>query len=104
MRLDPAELPELPLPAALLDGRRGVVASTPEWRGQTPGSVTYFAGYGHLAVGPAASPDPDLQVVLEQLLAELDRTATSLDLAEACRVRVLTGGLRLVAGEPIDEA
>lgn len=104
MRLDPAELPELPLPAALLDQRRRVVVTTPEWRGATPGCVTYYAGHGHLAVGPSQPPDPDLQVVLEEFLAELDRTAERLEPADAGRVRVLTGGLRLVAGEPLSEA
>ena len=104
MRLDPAELPELPLPAALLDQRRQVVVATPEWRGSTPGCVTYYAGHGHLAVGPSQPPDPDLQVVLEELLAELDRTAARLERADAGRVRVLTGGLRLVAGEPLSDA
>ena len=104
MRLDPAELPELPLPAALLDRRRQVVVATPEWRGSTPGCVTYYAGHGHLAVGPSQPPDPDLQTVLEELLDELGHTAELLGRADAGRVRVLTGGLRLVAGEPLSEA
>ena len=101
MRLDPAEVHELPLPAALLDTRREVVAATPEWQGRTPGGVTYYAGHGFLSVGSGSATDPDLQTVLHDLLAELDATTGALEGVAALQSTLLSGGLRLVAGEPI---
>lgn len=104
MRLDPAEVHELPLRAALLDLRREVVAATPEWQGQTPGAVTYFAGQGFLSVSSGTVADPDLQTVLHELLGELDTTTAALDGAPALQAKLLTSGLRLVAGQPIRPA
>jgi hypothetical protein len=101
MRLDPAEVAELPVAAALLDQRRDVIGATPEWHGQAPGSVTYHAGHGYLAVGSQRPVDPDLQLLLGRLLNELDRTAESMDEEARLRAQVLTSGLRLVAGEPV---
>jgi hypothetical protein len=103
VRLDPAEIPELPLPAALLDGRHQVVAATPAWRGLSPGSVVYHAGHGFLAVGAAEAADPDVRTVLAQLLHELDLMIASVSGEAAVRARLLASGLRLVAGEPVPD-
>lgn len=103
MRLDPAETAELPLPAALLDRSRRIVASTPEWQGWTPGVVTYHAGYGYVAVGSDGGADPDRQAVLTRLLDELDQTVGALAGEDALRARLLAAGLRLVSGAPLDE-
>jgi hypothetical protein len=52
MRLDPAEVPRLPLRAALLDHTGNVVVTTPEWEHAPPGSRVYHTGHGHLLVAP----------------------------------------------------
>jgi hypothetical protein len=103
VRLDPAEIAELPLPAALLDGRRELVAATPSWRGLVPGSVVYYAGHGYLAVGAEEAADPDLRTGLTQLLGELEVMVGGLSGPAAVRSRLLASGLRLVAGEPVSE-
>ena len=104
MRLDPAEVAELPLAAALLDRSRHVVAATPEWSGPAPGMVTYHAGHGHLAVGGERRGDPDRISVLARLLDELDLTAAALGGEDRLRATLLAAGLRLVSGEPLDES
>jgi hypothetical protein len=103
LRLDPAETAELPLPAALLDRSRRIVAATPEWQGWTPGVVTYHAGHGYIAVGSSGGADPDRQAVLGRLLDELDQAAGALGGEDAHRARLLAAGLRLVSGAPLDE-
>src|ERR1700730_15946652 len=52
LRLDPIDVPYLPLPAAMLDRTGHPVAQTPEWRGAGPGSLTYHAGQAQLVIGP----------------------------------------------------
>lgn len=103
MRLDPAEFQELPLPAALLDQRRQPIASTPEWRGWSPGDVVYFAGFGHLVAGADGTADPVLRAVLGELLEALGRLQDELPYEEASRLRILVAGLRVVAGEPLED-
>ncbi len=103
MRLDPAEIQELPLPAALLDHRRRPVAWTPEWRGRSPGDVVYFAGHGHLVAGAGGTANPALEAVLGELLVALARLQEELPYEDAARLRILIAGLRVVAGEPLDE-
>ncbi|MGH7922634.1 MAG: hypothetical protein ACREQM_22230 [Candidatus Dormibacteraceae bacterium] len=103
MRLDPVEFPELPLAAALLDHRRQPVVWTPEWRGWSPGDVVYFAGHGHLATSDGGEANPVLRTVLGELLGALDDLRAELPADDASRLRVLVAGLRVVAGEVIDE-
>ena len=104
MRLDPVEFPELPLPAALLDHHRQPVAWTPEWHGWSPGGSVYFAGHGHLVTGNARPANPVLAAVLAELLAVLGRLQGELPFEDAARLRVLVAGLRVVAGQVIDES
>ncbi len=104
MRLDPAECPELPLPAALLDHARRPVAWTPEWRGWSPGDAVYYAGHGHLAVGARHTPNPVLGTVLGELLGALGRLQAELPFEDAARLRVLAAGLGVVAGQALDES
>ncbi len=104
MRLDPAEFQELPLPAALLDHRRQPIAWTPEWRGWTPGDVVYYAGYGHLVAGGGGSVNAVLEAVMGELLLALQQLQADLPYEETLRLRILVAGLRVVAGEPLDEA
>ncbi|MGH7883921.1 MAG: hypothetical protein ACREN8_13635, partial [Candidatus Dormibacteraceae bacterium] len=68
MRIDPAEVAELPLLAALLDSRREVVAATPEWRGFRPGDSIYHAGHGYLTVSSNEPSETALLSALDQLL------------------------------------
>jgi hypothetical protein len=100
MRLEPTEVPALPLPAALvdLDGRE--VSQTPEWAGRCPGTVSFHAGQGYLLVAPDAST-PELDILMERLLQELQAAAAGVGGDEGMRMAVLTAGLELVAGRPV---
>jgi hypothetical protein len=102
VRLEPSEVPALPLAAALvdLDGRE--VAATPEWPGRGPGTVTYHTGHGHLLVAPDV-PTPELDGLVARLLDEVRAAAGDDDGAARCR-SVLAAGLELVAGRPPEPA
>jgi hypothetical protein len=102
MRLDPAEVPRLPLRAALLDHTGHVVATTPEWEHAAPGSRVYHAGHGHLVVAPRGErPRPELDEVLTMLLATLSEARAAMQPQPALRAAVLAIGLGLVAGRPL---
>jgi len=100
MRLEPGEIPALPLPAALFDLEERVVAKTPEWVGRCPGTVSFHAGQGHLLVAPDAAT-PELDVLMDRLLTELRCAASRLGGEEGMRMGVLTAGLELVAGQSV---
>ena len=68
MRLDPAEIAELPFPAGLFDRSGSLVAATPEWRGPLPGSVSFYTGAGHLVVGTTTPAAPELEALMSELL------------------------------------
>jgi hypothetical protein len=97
MRLEPREVPALPLVAALVDRAGTLVAATPEWDGPGPGTLTYHAGQGSLLVGPD-SPVPQLDFLMTNLLDEIEITAGRLVGEPAHCTRVLAAGLALVAG------
>jgi len=99
MRLEPGEVPALPLPAALVDLEGRAVAKTPEWAGRCPGTVSFHAGQGHLLVAPD-SATPELHLLMDRLLAELRCAAAGLGGEDGMRMAVLTAGLELVAGIP----
>jgi hypothetical protein len=99
MRLDPAEVPELPLAAALF-GRDGEqLAVTPEWQGAGPGSAVYQLGQAHLVVAPEV-PTPELDALVSRLLQTLEAASAEVPGEEAMRIEVLAAGLELVAGRP----
>jgi hypothetical protein len=103
MRLDPAEIAQLPLPAALLDRRGAVIAATPEWQGAAPGTVCYHAGEARLLVGPGARAWPDQEAVMRRLLDEMCAAVAAMSGDAALCAAVLGSGLELVAGWPPDE-
>jgi hypothetical protein len=103
MRLDPAEIAELPFPAGLYDVSGALVASTPEWRGPMPGSVSFYAGAGHLVVGAGTPPSPELEALMTELLRAIRTALPAMEHAEALRTAVLLAGLELVSGRPLDE-
>ncbi|HEY7200070.1 MAG TPA: hypothetical protein VIC57_07665 [Candidatus Dormibacteraeota bacterium] len=103
MRLDPAEIPELPFPAGLFDMSGSLVASTPEWRGALPGSVSFYTGAGHLVVGAATPTAPELEALMGELLRAVREALPAMDHAAALRTAVLLAGLELVSGRPLDE-
>ncbi|HKF78166.1 MAG TPA: hypothetical protein VKF59_18630 [Candidatus Dormibacteraeota bacterium] len=100
MRLEPGEVPGLPLPAALVDHEGREVSATPEWTGPCPGTVSFHTGHGHLLVAPDA-PAPELDALMARLLLELTAAAGRLAGEEALRVSVLAAALELVAGRPV---
>ena len=77
MRLEPTEVPALPLPAALFDAGGVTIAATPEWAGRCPGTLSYQAGACHLLVAPDA-PTPGLDALMGRLLDELRSAAAAL--------------------------
>jgi hypothetical protein len=99
MRLDPAEVPELPLAAALLDGQGGLLAATPEWRGAGPDSTVYALGRAHLVVASEVST-PELDALVSRLLEEMQAAGRTLPAEDGRRLEVLRAGLALVAGRP----
>lgn len=103
MRLDPAEIAHLPLPAAMVDRRGAVIAATPEWRGATPGTVCYDAGEARLLVGPGARAWADQEAVMRRLLDEMRSAVAAMTGDQALCAAVLGSGLELVAGWPPDD-
>ncbi|HWF56744.1 MAG TPA: hypothetical protein VG520_00140 [Candidatus Dormibacteraeota bacterium] len=101
MNLTIAELAELPLAAALLDGE-DVVARTPEWRGAAPGAVGYRVRRNRLVVS-GDDTHPMCVPVLDRLLDEMDFTAASLPRRQALRVTMLAASLRIVAGRQVSD-
>ncbi len=99
MRLDPAEVPGLPLAAALVLRRGEVVATTPEWRGVEPGTLAYHTGQAELLVSGGRPPGAP-EALCRLLLAELERAVAAMHGDQALRARVLVASLQLVAGLP----
>jgi hypothetical protein len=97
VNLSLAEIAELPLPAALVDASGAVIARTPEWDGMGPGAVSYPVRSVRLVVRtqPASA---QCDAVLSRLLDAIEHAALALSGAQAQRVRMLGGSLRLVAG------
>jgi hypothetical protein len=104
LRLDPIDVPYLPLPAAMLDGTGRHIAQTPEWRGAGPGSLTYHAGQAQLVVGPTEAVPAGQQALMARLLGELNAASRAMAADQALLASVLTSSLELVAGAPIDLA
>jgi hypothetical protein len=103
VRLDPAEIPELPFPAGLFDKSGALVASTPEWRGALPGSVSFYTGAGNLVVGATTPTTPELESLMQELLRAIREALPAMEHAAALRTAVLLAGLELVSGRPLDE-
>jgi hypothetical protein len=103
MRLDPAEIHELPFPAGLFDVEGSLVAATPEWRGPLPGSVSFYTGAGHLVVGAATPTAPELEALMAELLQAIREALPAMEHAAALRTAVLLAGLELVSGRPVDD-
>src|SRR6202051_297469 len=97
VNLSLAEIAELPLAAALVDAAGAVIARTPAVDGPGPGAVSYPVRSVRLVVRtqPASAQCDEL---LSRLLDSIDAAATALSGAQAQRVRMLGGSLRLVAG------
>ena len=99
MRLDPAEVPALPIAACLrdLDGRP--VVGTPEWAGPCPGTLSYHTGHGHLLVAPD-QPAIELDGLMGRLLSAVRGAATTIGGERARRAWVFAAGLELMSGRP----
>src|SRR5206468_6670092 len=102
VRLDPLEVPYLPLPCALLDRMGQPIAQTPEWRGAGPGSLSFGAGQAQLVVGPTEAVPDGQQTLTTRLLRELDAAVGVMTGDQALCASVLASSLELVAGQPID--
>src|SRR5215469_11944585 len=101
MRLDPAEVPELPFPGALFDAAGGLVAATPEWTGPAPGSVAFATGAGRLVVGPTVAVRPSLEALMDDLLAAIAQAIGAMGADAGRQASVLLAGLALVSGQPL---
>jgi hypothetical protein len=104
VRLDPAEIAWLPLPAAMLDRRGAVVAATPEWQGPMPGSICYHAGEARLLVAPDGRAWPAQEAVMRRLLDEMHAAVAAMSGDQALCAAVLGSSLELVAGWPPEDA
>lgn len=101
MRLDPAEIPELPFPGALFDVAGELVAATPEWTGPGPGCLAFATGAGRLVVGPAAAVPSSLEALMDDLLAAVGRAIGAMAPDAGRQASVLLAGLALVSGRPL---
>lgn len=99
MNLTLAELAELPLAAALIDGDE-VVAQTPEWRHGGPGAVAYQVRRSRLVVS-TDDTHPVCVPVVGRLLDEIEGAAASLPRRQSLRVGMLAASLRIVAGRSV---
>jgi hypothetical protein len=97
-----AEIAELPLAAALVDGD-DVVARTPEWQDAAPGAVGYRVRRNRLVVS-TDNTHPMCAPVLDRLLDEIDGTAASLPRRQALRATMLAASLRIVAGRAVSDS
>jgi hypothetical protein len=102
VRLEAGDIAHLPLACALVDAHGDIIAHSPEWRGRAPGTVSFNTGYAHLLVTVEATP-VQLDVLMSRLLLELDAT-TGGTAVDQLRRTLIAAGLRLVAGQPVDEA
>jgi hypothetical protein len=100
MNLTIAEIRELPLAAALLDGDDEVVVATPEWTGGGPGTVVYALRGTRLAV-VTADADPSLAGLLDRLLGTMGSMAAALGGVQHLRVAMLAASLSVVAGRRV---
>ena len=102
MNLTLTDLRALPFASALIGGDGEVIASTPEWRGDGPGSASYPVRRSRLVVcvEPAA---PTCVALLDRLLRELDIAAREAVRPYSLQLRMLAASLRVVAGRSVHE-
>ncbi len=97
MNLTLSEIAELPLAAALFGRDYQLIARTPEWRGTSPGSLTYRVR-GNRLVTAGAGTDAGCDAILMRLLDALDAASLQLTGTQSLQVRMLATALRVVAG------
>ncbi len=97
MHLTFTDLREIPLAAALLEGRRDVIAHTPEWAGAAPASIAYPVRGKRLVVETRGA-DQTCSDLLDELLVTLDEACAATTGASALRLRMMTASMGLVAG------
>jgi hypothetical protein len=103
MRIDPAAVPTLPLPAALLTADGQVWSATPEWQGRRAGSLLYRVGEGaSLLISPDDGSEA-LDALLDSLLGEIRLLSSQIGEEAARRIQVLVAALQLVAGRSLGE-
>ena len=102
MNLTLADLRTLPFASALIGSDGEVIASTPEWRGDGPGSASYPVRRNRLVVcvEPAA---PACAALLDRLLRELEVAAADAVPPHSLQLRMLAASLRVVAGRSVHE-
>jgi len=97
-----ADLRALPFASALIGSDGEVIANTPEWRGDGPGSTSYPVRRSRLVVcvEPAA---PRCAALLGSVLDELDAASAEAVPPYALQLRMLAASLRVVAGRSVHE-
>jgi hypothetical protein len=91
------DLREIPLAAALVEGRGDVIAHTPEWAGAVPGCIAYPVRGKRLMVATRGG-DQTCRDLLDELLATLHEACTAASGASALRLRMITASIGLLAG------
>jgi hypothetical protein len=92
-----ADLREIPLAAALVEGRGDVIAHTPEWAAAAPGCIAYPVRGKRLVVATRGGDQP-CRDLLDELLATLHEACTAATGASALRLRMITASIGLLAG------
>jgi hypothetical protein len=92
-----ADLREIPLAAALVEGRSDVIAHTPEWRGAAPASIEYPVRGKRLLIA-TRDADQKCSDLLDELLFTLHEACSAATGAFALRLRMITASIGLLAG------
>lgn len=102
MNLTLTDLRALPFASALIGSDGEVVAHTPEWRGDGPGSASYPVRHSRLVVCVEAAA-PSCAALLDRVLGELDASGAEAVAPYSLQLRMLAASLRVVAGRTVHE-
>ena len=97
MHLTLTDLRDIPLAAALVEGRCDVIAHTPEWQGAAPASIAYPVRGKRLVVATRAA-EQTCSDLLDELLVTLHEACAAATGASALRLRMITASIGLLAG------
>jgi hypothetical protein len=90
------DLREIPLAAALVEGRHDVIAHTPEWPGAAPASIAYPVRGKRLVVATRGA-EQTCSDLLDELLVTLHEACAAATGASALRLRMITASIGLLA-------
>lgn len=97
MRLADGELAAIPGAAAWYDSAGRVIATTPEWRGATPGTASYCAGELTLLVS-VGGYDAEIDSLCQRLVGTVETATSHTAARQRLRLQMVAASLRVVLG------